>query len=58
MESLVQVFDTFWRFWLGDYLVGNESLIQLLSVVCVIGLVYRLMIYPFIRPSRGRSGGR
>ena len=57
MDSLYSIVMQFWSFWFGSSAAEiDASILQLLSVITVIALVYGLLIRPVIGLFRTRRG--
>jgi hypothetical protein len=58
MESLYDITISFWQFWFGDMATTLEDTLQLISVICVIAMVFSLIILPIFRVIAGFSRKR
>lgn len=58
MQTIFEYIKEFWLFWFPESVVGNSDIIDLLSIITTIGIVWFCLLRPLVRISKNLTDRR
>lgn len=58
MQTIFEYIKEFWLFWFPETVVGNSDIIDLLSIITTVAIVWFALLRPLVRISKNLTDRR